>query len=83
MLQEHSKEAPDTNRSVNDILCVPGAELRFASYFADHMVLQKGPAGAVLWGYGEPSANIMAVVYQGNHVVMKKMVQTEGNYQML
>ncbi|XP_015284889.1 PREDICTED: sialate O-acetylesterase [Gekko japonicus] len=54
-----------------------GAELRFASYFADHMVLQKGPACAVLWGYGESSANVTVMVYQSDNIVMKKMVQAE------
>lgn len=54
-----------------------GAELRFASYFADHMVLQKDPACAVLWGYGEPGANLMVTVYDGHSIVMKKMVQAE------
>lgn len=29
-----------------------GGELRFASYYGDHMVLQKSPEKAVLWGYG-------------------------------
>ncbi|XP_019325925.1 PREDICTED: LOW QUALITY PROTEIN: sialate O-acetylesterase [Aptenodytes forsteri] len=32
------------------------AMLGFASYYGDHMVLQKEPAGAVVWGYGEPGA---------------------------
>ncbi|KAL8173776.1 UNVERIFIED_CONTAM: hypothetical protein K2H54_024831 [Gekko kuhli] len=54
-----------------------GAELRFASYFADHMVLQKGPARAVLWGYGEPGANVTVMVYQSDNIVTKKMVQPE------
>lgn len=31
--------------------CADG-ELRFASYYGDHMVLQKSPEKAVLWGYG-------------------------------
>ncbi|XP_054853840.1 sialate O-acetylesterase [Eublepharis macularius] len=54
-----------------------GAELRFASYFADHMVLQKGPACAVLWGYGDPGANLTVKVYQGEHTVMKQTVQAD------
>ncbi|XP_077161221.1 sialate O-acetylesterase isoform X2 [Paroedura picta] len=41
------------------------------------MVLQKGPAGAVLWGYGEPGANVTAMIYKWDNVVMKKMVQGE------
>lgn len=30
----------------------PVESLSFASYFSDHMVLQKSPESAVLWGYG-------------------------------
>ncbi|XP_069572447.1 sialate O-acetylesterase isoform X1 [Brachyistius frenatus] len=32
--------------------------LRFASYYGDHMVLQKSPERAVLWGYGPEGAQI-------------------------
>ncbi|XP_048368636.1 sialate O-acetylesterase isoform X4 [Sphaerodactylus townsendi] len=53
------------------------ARFRFASYFADHMVLQKGPACAVLWGYGEAGANLTVVVYQGNKIVMEKKAQAD------
>ncbi|XP_064029246.1 sialate O-acetylesterase isoform X2 [Pogoniulus pusillus] len=38
-----------------------GALLGFASYYGDHMVLQKEPAGAVVWGYG-PSGTWTAVL---------------------
>nr|XP_056716641.1 sialate O-acetylesterase [Euleptes europaea] len=41
------------------------------------MVLQKGPACAVLWGYGQPAANITVMVYQGSKIVMKKKAQAE------
>ena len=30
--------------------------LRFASYYADHMVLQKGPERAAVWGYANAEA---------------------------
>ncbi|XP_071327684.1 sialate O-acetylesterase [Trachinotus anak] len=32
--------------------------LRFASYYGDHMVLQKSPERAVLWGYGPEDAQV-------------------------
>ncbi|XP_051254303.1 sialate O-acetylesterase isoform X2 [Dicentrarchus labrax] len=32
--------------------------LRFASYYGDHMVLQKSPERAVLWGYGPEGAQV-------------------------
>jgi sialate O-acetylesterase len=31
-------------------------DLRFANYYQDHMVLQRGPQRAVVWGYGAASA---------------------------
>lgn len=39
------------------ILCAD-AELQFASYYGDHMVLQKSPERAVLWGYGPQGARV-------------------------
>ncbi|XP_019950841.2 sialate O-acetylesterase [Paralichthys olivaceus] len=38
--------------------------LRFASYYGDHMVLQKSPERAVLWGYG-PDGGIVTVSLSG------------------
>lgn len=38
-------------------MCVDG-KLRFASYYGDHMVLQKSPERAVLWGYGPEGAQV-------------------------
>ncbi|KAG5836824.1 hypothetical protein ANANG_G00232720 [Anguilla anguilla] len=34
------------------VLSAVRADLRFASYYGSHMVLQKAPEQAVLWGYG-------------------------------
>ena len=31
--------------------CLPGADFSFASYYNDHMVLQKSPMRANIWGY--------------------------------
>ncbi|XP_054986333.1 sialate O-acetylesterase [Sorex araneus] len=49
-----------------------GVEFRFASYISDHMVLQKAPAGAVLWGYGLPGAAVTVSLLRGQDTVMKK-----------
>ena len=38
-------------------MCVDGV-LRFASYYQDHMVLQKSPERAVVWGYGPEGAQV-------------------------
>ncbi|XP_074534926.1 sialate O-acetylesterase [Halichoeres trimaculatus] len=38
--------------------------LRFASYYGDHMVLQRSPESAVLWGYG-PEGALVTVVLSG------------------
>ncbi|MBN3318043.1 SIAE acetylesterase, partial [Atractosteus spatula] len=37
-------------------------EFRFASYYGDHMVLQKAPQRAVVWGYGEDAAQVTVTV---------------------
>uniref|UniRef100_A0A8C3FZR9 Sialic acid acetylesterase n=1 Tax=Chrysemys picta bellii TaxID=8478 RepID=A0A8C3FZR9_CHRPI len=55
-------------------LCVT---FRFASYYGDHMVLQKKPAGAVVWGYGEAGANVTVSLSKDSKVIMKKMAQVE------
>ncbi|NXE97534.1 SIAE acetylesterase, partial [Menura novaehollandiae] len=51
----------------------------FASYYGDHMVLQKEPAGAVVWGHGEPGA-VVTVTLSGASglTVMEKMAQVKG-----
>ncbi|NXG52474.1 SIAE acetylesterase, partial [Psilopogon haemacephalus] len=51
----------------------------FASYYGDHMVLQKEPAGAVVWGYGQPGATVtLALSRDGGIVVRKKLVTVKG-----
>ncbi|XP_065425101.1 sialate O-acetylesterase isoform X1 [Chrysemys picta bellii] len=54
-----------------------GVTFRFASYYGDHMVLQKKPAGAVVWGYGEAGANVTVSLSKDSKVIMKKMAQVE------
>ncbi|XP_042656554.1 LOW QUALITY PROTEIN: sialate O-acetylesterase [Tyto alba] len=56
-----------------------GAMLGFASYYGDHMVLQKEPAGAVVWGYGAPGAAVTVILSgAGGLVVVKKVAQVKG-----
>ncbi|NXE16935.1 SIAE acetylesterase, partial [Lophotis ruficrista] len=51
----------------------------FASYYGDRMVLQKEPAGAVVWGYGEPGAAVtVALAEDGGSVVVKKTARVKG-----
>ncbi|NXQ89765.1 SIAE acetylesterase, partial [Nyctibius grandis] len=51
----------------------------FASYYGNHMVLQKGPAGAVVWGYGELGAAVTLVLSEdGGFIVMKKTAPVKG-----
>uniref|UniRef100_A0A8B9JLJ8 Sialate O-acetylesterase domain-containing protein n=1 Tax=Astyanax mexicanus TaxID=7994 RepID=A0A8B9JLJ8_ASTMX len=50
--------------------CFPGDAFRFASYYGDHMVLQKAPAGAVLWGYGSSGAQVKFLL-SGPHSIWR------------
>ncbi|KFO11606.1 Sialate O-acetylesterase, partial [Balearica regulorum gibbericeps] len=51
----------------------------FASYYGDHMVLQKEPAGALVWGYGEPGAVVTVVISgDGGLIIMKKTARVKG-----
>ncbi|KFU85523.1 Sialate O-acetylesterase, partial [Chaetura pelagica] len=51
----------------------------FASYYGDHMVLQKEPAGAVVWGYGEPGAMVTVVLSEDSgFIISKKTVHIKG-----
>ncbi|XP_011604824.2 sialate O-acetylesterase [Takifugu rubripes] len=43
---------------------ISDGKLRFASYYGDHMVLQKSPESAVLWGYG-PEGVVITVYLSG------------------
>ncbi|XP_062995690.1 sialate O-acetylesterase [Elgaria multicarinata webbii] len=58
-----------------------GAELRLASYYADHMVLQKEPSQAVIWGYGDFGATVMVTV-SNDQIVVKKMAEIQGGSEM-
>ncbi|XP_061870055.1 sialate O-acetylesterase [Colius striatus] len=56
-----------------------GATLGFASYYGDHMVLQRAPAGAAVWGYGEPGAALTLTLAQDSGLsIMKKTTRVKG-----
>ncbi|NWI66870.1 SIAE acetylesterase, partial [Todus mexicanus] len=50
----------------------------FASYYGDHMVLQKEPAGAVLWGSGELGATVTVALTGDSGLIMKKTTRVKG-----
>uniref|UniRef100_A0A8C8DAF1 Sialate O-acetylesterase n=1 Tax=Oncorhynchus tshawytscha TaxID=74940 RepID=A0A8C8DAF1_ONCTS len=43
----------------------PVGGFQFASYYGDHMVLQKAPERAVLWGYGPDDAEVTVFLSGG------------------
>ncbi|NXD42727.1 SIAE acetylesterase, partial [Copsychus sechellarum] len=51
----------------------------FASYYGDHMVLQKKPSGAVLWGHGELGAMVTVTLSGASGlIIMEKTAQVKG-----
>ncbi|NWW75104.1 SIAE acetylesterase, partial [Climacteris rufus] len=51
----------------------------FASYYGDHMVLQRKPAGAVVWGRGQPGAVVtVALSGPGGLIIVEKTAQVKG-----
>lgn len=64
--------------------------LRFASYYGSHMVLQKAPARAVVWGYGETGAEVVLslsgshnVYANSAHVVNGKVSNARANHMIV
>uniref|UniRef100_A0A5F9CAI5 Sialate O-acetylesterase n=1 Tax=Oryctolagus cuniculus TaxID=9986 RepID=A0A5F9CAI5_RABIT len=55
-----------------------GVGFRFASYISDYMVLQKEPAGAVIWGFGIPGATVRVILYRGQEAIMEKVTQVKA-----
>ncbi|XP_058520025.1 sialate O-acetylesterase isoform X1 [Ochotona princeps] len=55
-----------------------GVGFRFASHIDDYMVLQKEPAGAVIWGYGIPGATVTVSLASGQKTIMKKVTQVKA-----
>ncbi|KAK2846979.1 hypothetical protein Q5P01_009978 [Channa striata] len=52
--------------------------LLFASYYQDHMVLQKSPERAVLWGYGPEDARVLVSVSGPTHQETSPVSVTNG-----
>ncbi|XP_059786127.1 sialate O-acetylesterase [Balaenoptera ricei] len=52
---------------------------RFASYIDDYMVLQKEPAGAVIWGYGVSGATVTVTLCQDQETIMKKVTSVKAH----
>ncbi|NWY43609.1 SIAE acetylesterase, partial [Sylvia atricapilla] len=50
----------------------------FASYYGDHMVLQKKPSGAVVWGHGELGAMVTVTLSGPSGLIMEKTAQVKG-----
>ncbi|NXA98029.1 SIAE acetylesterase, partial [Melanocharis versteri] len=51
----------------------------FASYYGDHMVLQKKPSGAVVWGHGDLGAVVTVTLSEASGlIVMEKTAQVKG-----
>lgn len=42
------------------------------------MVLQKEPAGAVIWGFGTPGATVTVTLRQSQETIMKKVTSVKG-----
>uniref|UniRef100_A0A672ITN0 Sialate O-acetylesterase domain-containing protein n=1 Tax=Salarias fasciatus TaxID=181472 RepID=A0A672ITN0_SALFA len=53
-------------------------QLRLASYYGDHMVLQKSPARAVLWGYGPEGAHVTVSLSGPTQQRTSPVTVTEG-----
>ncbi|XP_057604056.1 sialate O-acetylesterase isoform X2 [Hippopotamus amphibius kiboko] len=50
---------------------------RFASYIDNYMVLQKEPAGAVIWGYGVSGATVTVTLCRDQEAIMKKVTSVK------
>ncbi|XP_066221196.1 sialate O-acetylesterase isoform X1 [Saccopteryx leptura] len=54
-------------------------DFRFASFIDNYMVLQKEPAGAVIWGYGVSGATVTVTLCQDQETIMKKMTHVKAH----
>ncbi|XP_042530759.1 sialate O-acetylesterase [Dipodomys spectabilis] len=55
-----------------------GVGFHFASYFDSYMVLQKEPAGAVIWGYGIPGAMVTVTLFHDEEAIMTKVTSVKA-----
>lgn len=54
----------------------PAYQFQFANYFGSHMVLQRAPSQAVVWGYGpltKENHTISLVIEGANQIVEHKV----------
>ena len=63
-------------------VCLDGI-LRFASYYGDHMVLQKSPESAVLWGYGPEGEEVTVSLSGPTNQKSSTVTVTKGEYSQL
>ncbi|KAI9537208.1 hypothetical protein NQZ68_027242 [Dissostichus eleginoides] len=56
--------------------------LRFASYYQDHMVLQKSPERAVVWGYGSEGAQVSLTLSGQNQQKISQATVTNGTWRV-
>ncbi|XP_078466533.1 sialate O-acetylesterase-like isoform X2 [Lampetra planeri] len=45
---------------------------RLASYYGDHMVLQRGPRGAFVWGFGKAGAKVVVRLYNADEDLLQE-----------
>ncbi|XP_060901869.1 sialate O-acetylesterase-like [Labrus mixtus] len=57
--------------------------LRFASYYGDHMVLQKSPERAVLWGYGPEDGQVFLLLFGPTIQRASPVNVKKGQYNLL
>ncbi|XP_026892609.2 sialate O-acetylesterase isoform X1 [Acinonyx jubatus] len=64
-----------------DGICVlkQNVRFRFASYINNYMVLQKEPAGAVIWGYGIFGATVTVTLCQDKETIMEKVTSVKAH----
>lgn len=51
----------------------PADNFTFASYYGDHMVLQRGPKQAIIWGYGPTPGSNVTVMLSGETPISVKV----------
>lgn len=55
-----------------------GGPLSYASYYGDHMVLQRAPEKAVVWGYGPEGAQVTVSLSGPTEQKTSPVAVTEG-----
>ncbi|KAB5575111.1 hypothetical protein PHYPO_G00217050 [Pangasianodon hypophthalmus] len=60
-----------------------GDNLRFASYYGEHMVLQKAPEKAVVWGYGITGAEVQISLAGPQNEQVKSVPVLDGIWRVI